>query len=230
MKTALFKKLGQLVVGAASVTLVACGGGGGNSVMTLTGVAATGLAIDGGAVVVQCASGTGNATTLPNGSYSVSVDNGEGPCLVTVTKGDVVLQSISPKTSTGTAVANVTPLSNAIVTALIQAKGASSASSLVSNPAYTPSNNDLTEAVTAAVVQINQALVLLGQPTLDPDTDLLGSSDFVAATADSPDTGSALDKALDALVTNGSLSSELTEAINQTVDDNVDPSATGSVN
>ena len=28
MKTALFKKLGQLVVGAASVTLVACGGGG----------------------------------------------------------------------------------------------------------------------------------------------------------------------------------------------------------
>lgn len=229
MKTALFKKLGQLALYAAAVTLVACGGGGGSPVLTLTGVAATGLAIDGGSVAVQCASGTGNATTLANGSYTVTITNGEGPCLVTVTKGDVVLQSISPKTSTGTAVANVTPLSNAIVTALIQAKGASSASSLVSNPSFTPSNNDLTAAVTAAVVKINQALVLLGEPTLDPNTDLLSGS-FVAATADSPNSGSALDKALDALVTNGTLSSELTSSITQTVNDNVDPSATGSVN
>lgn len=227
---AIFKKLGLFVACAGVFTLAACGGGGGGSpVLTVKGVAATGLAINGGSVTVQCASGSGTATTLANGSYVVTITNGEGPCLVTVTQGDLVLRSIAPKSSTGSAVANVTPFSNAIVAALVQAKGASSVEALIANPSFTPSNTELNVAVSAVIVKINEALVNLGQPPLDPNTDLLGQANFVAAS--SGVAGDALDKALDALVnSNGSLPNDLISAINTTVDANVDPNATGAVN
>lgn len=227
-----FKFFSPWGIGAIALSLVACGGGGGgSSSLELKGVAATGFAIEGGSVSVQCASGTGTATTLSNGSYSVVVSGGVGPCLVTVTKGDLVLRSIAPKTSTGTAVANVTPISSAIVTALVQAKGASSVEALVTNTAFTPSNTELNTAVSAVIVKINEALDLLGKSPLDPNTDLLGNANYVAATSSNPNAGDALDKALDALVSeNGSLPTTLTTAINQTVDANVDPSATGSIN
>ena len=217
----IFKKLAQLAICVSAVTLVACGGGGSSTpVLTVQGVAATGLAID---------SASGTATTLANGTYVVTITNGEGPCLVTVTKGDLVLRSIAPQSSSGTAVANVTAFSTAIVNALVQAKGASSVDALISNPSYTPSNTELKVAVSAAIVKINEALVNLGQAPLDPNTDLLGQPNFVAATSNVA--GDALDKALDALVNNnGSLPNDLTTAITTTVDATVDPNATGSVN
>jgi hypothetical protein len=126
-------------------------------------------------------------------------------------------------------VANVTAFSTAIVTALVQAKGASSVEALIANPSFTPSNTELSVAVSAVIVKINEALVNLGQPPLDPNTDLLGQANFMAAT--NGVAGDALDKALDALVnSNGSLPNDLISAINTTVDANVDPNATGAVN
>jgi len=216
MKT-LRQKFALLAVSGALVTLVGCGGDN-NSYLNVTGVAATGLAIDNAAVSVQCVSGTGTATTNGNGVYSVTVVNGEGPCLVTVTKGDLTLRSITPKTTTGSAVAHVTPISDAIIQGLIEAKGAVNPSDLVTNPALTPSNDQLTAAVTAVITQINAALEALDKDPLPINTDLLGKTDFVAATTNTPSTDP-LDVALDLLVTDGTLSDDLIESITTTVDE-----------
>lgn len=216
---ALRQKFALLAVSSALVTMVGCGGDN-NSYLNVTGVAATGLAITDGAVTVQCVSGTGTATTNGNGAYAVSVVNGEGPCLITVTKGALTLRSITPKTTTGSAVANVTPISDAIIQGLIAAKGAASASALVTNPALTPSNDQLTAAVTAVITQINAALVALGKDPLPTNTDLLGKPNFVAATLTTPSTDP-LDLALDFLVTDGSttLSNALINSITTAVDE-----------
>lgn len=213
-------------VGSA-LLISACGGGSNSPVLTISGVAATGLAIDGGSVSVQCVSGTGVATTLGNGSYSVSVTNGQGPCLVTVSKGDLVLRSITSNTNTGSSIANVTPFSDAIVGALVIAKGAATPDALVTNPALKPSNEDLSDSVTATLVKINEALVALNQAPLALNTDLLSQPNFVAATGTT--TGDALDKALDALVgSNGSLPPDLITDINQSVDNVVETPPTGA--
>ena len=220
-------KFSQIAMAVGVATLAACGGGSSTTMLNVSGVAATGLAVDGGSVAVKCVSGTGTATTQANGAYSVSVTNGQGPCIVTVTKGDLVLRSIAAKSTTGTSIANVTPFSNAIVTALVQAKGAASPEALVTNAAFTPTNENLTAAVTAVIVKINAALVALGQPPLAANTDLLGQANFVAATATA--TGDALDKALDALVSaDGSLPADLSADINATVDEVVPPAPTGA--
>jgi hypothetical protein len=223
------KKLGLLAICVGALTLVACGGDSATVPLTLRGVAATGLAIDGGSVLVQCVSGTGTATTLANGSYTVDVQNGQGPCLVTVTKGAVVLRSISPRTTTGSAVVNVTPFSNAIVDALVVAKGAGTVSGLI-NSATAPTNSDLTAAVTATVAQINVALIAANQPPLDANTDLLSSPTYVAATTAAPGIGDATDKALDFLVPVGTttLPPTLVTAITTATDTVVAPTPTGA--
>lgn len=218
----------KLAMCASALTLVACGGDSPSSLLSLRGVAATGLAIDGGSVTVQCVSGSGDATTLADGSYRVTVYNGEGPCLVTVTKGDVVLRSMAPKTTSGSAVANVTPFSNAIVNALVTAKGAGSFEGLINGGTNAPTNSELTAAVFAVVAQINLALDNLGLPTLDPNIDLLAKPDYVAATESQPNIGDALDKALDALVTGADLPEDLVTAINEATDNEVDPNPTGA--
>ncbi len=216
---ALRQKFALLAVSGALVTLVGCGGGNNNSYLNVTGVAATGFAIDDGAVTVQCVSGSGTATTNGNGAYAVTVVNGEGPCLITVTKGDLTLRSITPKTTTGSAVANVTPISDAIIQGLIAAKGAVNASDLVTNPTLTPNNEQLTAAVEAVFDQINDALVLLGKDPLPEGTDLLSKPDFVARPTGAPPSTDPLDLALDFLVTDGSLSADLIETITTTVDE-----------
>lgn len=212
---AIFKKVGQVALVLGAATLVACGGGSNAPVLTVSGVAATGDAIEAGSVAVQCVSGTGTATTLANGSYSVSLTNGQGPCLVTVTKGDLVLRSIAPQSTSGTTIANVTQFSDAIVTALVTAKGAANPAALVTNAALVPSTENLTAAVTAVIVKINEALVALNQPPLPLNTDLLGQANFVAKSGTTA--GDALDKALDALANNGSLPPTLTNSIKSSV-------------
>lgn len=191
-------KFGLLALTGVAATLVACGGND-DTYLDLKGVAATGLAISGGAVTVQCVSGTGTATTSATGSYAVTVVNGEGPCLVTVKKDGLTLRSIAAKTTTGTAVANVTQFSDAIVTGLIASKGVATAEALFTNAASTPTNDQLKSAVTAVIATINEALRTAGKTELSLTTDLLGKADFVAATPTTPSTDP-LDKALDELV------------------------------
>lgn len=104
---------------ASLLTLVACGGDGGSSPppppppppapLAISGTAATGAAIAGGTVEAKCASGSGSATTLADGSYGLSIAGGALPCVLRVTSGGTVLHSIVASGGTA-AVANITPL------------------------------------------------------------------------------------------------------------------------
>ena len=145
----------------------------------------------------------------------------------------LVLHSIAPKSSTGTAIANVTPISEAIVQALVAAKGAGSVTDLVTSASAIPTNSDLTTANNNVLAIVNNALGQLTPPLppLDLGTDLLGQANYVAATIASPSAGNALDQALDALVAApGNVFTDLTAAITSTVGTSVAPNPTGSVN
>jgi hypothetical protein len=220
------------VASTAMATLVACGGGNSAPVYGLTGVAATGLAITDAAVTVTCLSGSATSTTSATGFYGVAVTNGVGPCLVKVAKiGVPTLYSISPPTSTGSAIANVNQISNAIVNALVVTKGSGTVENLVTT-AYAPKATDLTAAVTSTLTAINASLKAMNKPELPFGTDLLGKADFVAATSSSTPSKDPLDNALDALVADSSttaLPSGLESSINSAVaSSGVKPNATGS--
>ena len=215
------------VASTAMATLVACGGGNSESVYGLTGVAAKGLAIKQADVTVSCLSGSSKSTTNDTGFYGVAITNGVGPCLVKVTKGTESYYSIAPASATGSAIANVNPISNAIVNALVASKGSVTPEKLVT-AAYEPKATDLIEAVKSTLAVINAALPANLQLPLG--TDLLGDPAFKAATSPGASDGSTLDKALDALVVDGatSLSDALISSINSTVESVVDLNPTGS--
>jgi len=221
----------SLAVIAAAAMLTACGGDS-DPVLSLSGVAATGLAIEGGAVAVQCKSGTGSATTNSAGNYTVTVVNGTGPCLVTVTKGDLTLRSIAQPDANGQAVANVTPISNAIVNAIATAKGVADVTTLVSG-SQAPSNNDISSAASSVITVIKVALIAAGQNALANSlsaANLLSDPSFTAATTTNPNAGSALDQAMDLLIPSGqtALPDAIIQSINTAVENEVDPTPTGS--
>ena len=189
-----------------SLTLAACGGGGGSSdtsstppvaeaaKLTVTGTAATGLAIAGATVNAKCAAGTGTATTLADGSYALNITNGLLPCVLQVTNPVDGIKLHTVATGTGsTATANITPLTE-MATARV----------LGSEPnvffaAFDPAV--ATQKITTNTVQAAQTvigLVLTGTV----DTTALGnfiSTPLKAATQGSPTSGDAQDKLLDAL-------------------------------
>lgn len=215
---------------AVAALLAACGGGGNGITLNLKGTAATGLAIDGGTVNVQCKSGTGSATSSSTGTYTVIVTNGEGPCLVTVTKGDLTLRSIAEPDSSGQAVANITPITNAIVNAIAAAKG-TTVDGLIGAQAPTPA--EVSTAADKVVEVLNTALTNAGWSG-EPLTaaQLLSDPGFTAATTANPDSGSVLDQAMDTLVeagklNDGQLDSTITEEIDAAVNETIDPTPTG---
>lgn len=210
---ALRQKFALLAVSSALVTLVGCGGDN-NSYLNVTGVAATGKAITDAPVTVQCVSGTGTATTNGNGRYAVTITNGEGPCLVTLEKDKVIYRSITSNIANDSAVANVTPISEAIIKGLIAAnKGATSALDLVTKPEFKPTTAQLNAVVKAVITAINVALEKKGEKPLPLDIDLLGKSDFVAAT-ETTESNDLLDLALEILTPKGgTFPTELSEAI-----------------
>jgi hypothetical protein len=87
---------------------------------TITGTAASGLAISGGAVVVECQGIPGRqttnttTTTNPDGSYSATFKHAAPPCLVQVT--DPATSNVYYSAVSGLApVANVTPLTTLVL-------------------------------------------------------------------------------------------------------------------
>ena len=211
----------------ALAMLAACGDGSDNT-LRVTGTAATGLAIDGGAVDVQCKSGTGTATTSSTGTYTVGISNGQGPCLVVVTKGSVTLRSIAEFGTSSQAVANVTPITNAIVNAIAAAKG-TTVTGLIGTQA--PTAAEITAAANSVVAVLNAALVAAGW-TGAPLTaaQLLSDPAFTAATAANPTGGSVLDQALDLLIPAGQtqLPPAVLTSIETEVAKQVDPTPTGA--
>jgi len=199
------KALGLTAMAVAAAALVAaCGGGGGGgetaaaqSDVTLSGVAATGLALATAPVDVKCASGTGSATTNASGGYTVTVANGALPCIVKVTGtaadgSTVTLHSLAQGTGS-TATANVTPLTEMI---LARAVG--------TLPADLFANFGTGTAVTAAAVTQASTDILAALSTA-AGVDLSAIDPFkttlVAATSDNPTGGNNYDQLLDQLGT-----------------------------
>ncbi len=212
------KKLGLLAICTGALTLVACGGDSATVSLNVTGVAAKGLAIVGGDVTAQCVSGTLTTPVKTNdsGRYTFSLNNATGPCLIKVSYPGGTLYSLSRTTTDGTVYANVTPVSDAIVSAFV-ARFNGSRTDLVTVPALIPQDYQIAEVVAAVLVNINAALEDAGKTPLPPGYDLLGDQSFVAATDPNSPNSDLFDLALDALVTSGtSLPQELLDDITQT--------------
>ena len=109
--------------------LVACGGGSGDAVapgapapgaLSISGTAATGAAIVGGTVDVKCAAGTGSpATTIADGSYTITVAGGSLPCVLRVSYGSEQLYSLAEANSGSVVRANVTPFTQLIAAQVV---------------------------------------------------------------------------------------------------------------
>ncbi|UUZ76172.1 hypothetical protein LP414_33245 [Polaromonas sp. P1(28)-13] len=100
---------------------------GGGSDLTLNGTAATGAPVVNGAVTATCKTGTGTATSNANGSYTVTVSNGVGPCLLAITPvGGVPMYSVTSG-SGATQTANITPMTNLLVSYLRNVPGMTAA-------------------------------------------------------------------------------------------------------
>ena len=117
----------------AAAALAACGdggdggGGGGSgpppaaaSSITLGGTAARGEALAAAAVGVKCASGTpaaATATTAGSGAYSVTIEGASLPCVLRVTGagGEVYHSVAAGSASSGSFVANLSPLTEMMV-------------------------------------------------------------------------------------------------------------------
>ncbi|HSW07408.1 hypothetical protein [Aquabacterium sp.] len=110
----------SLVAVAAALSLAACFGDDDDPPdITVTGTVAKGDAISGAAVTVTCKSGTGTATTNAQGSYTVTVVDGTGPCLLSATTGGVTLRSMAIGSGTSLT-ANISPLTDMLATYLSQ--------------------------------------------------------------------------------------------------------------
>lgn len=218
-------RLKLIFASSALALLAACGGGDSAPTFKLSGVAATGLAYEGATVSVQCASGgVASAITGKDGSYSVNIDGGTPPCLVTITKGSTVLQAI-----TNSNVANVTPLTDSMVKALASAKGVgNSVQSLV-----TPGSRAIVSSadLSAAQAQVKTALKAATNGEVNIDNVDLVSGVLVAATGTT--TGNDYDKALDALkaqgviTVTGTVVPTVQQGVNTQVGTIVKPNATG---
>ena len=207
--------LTTILAGTIALALSACGGGGGGAApaatpldLVLTGTAATGGAISGGAVDAKCATGTGTATTAPNGSFTITISAGVLPCALRVTAGATVLHSVA--TGTGqSARANLTPVSELTVARLAAALPATY---------YAAFDAAAAAALTDAVAQAAASAVI---ETLKP-----GGVDFSATAnvlngalvaANGTVVGDAYDQGLDALqsklTASGTTQAQLTQAV-----------------
>lgn len=190
---------GLILASAVAAALAACGGGSSStstntsSSLTLSGTAATGLAIANSSVSVKCQGGSGTATTKADGTYTVTVAGATLPCALEVTANGETLRSVVSGTGTA-ATANITPLTELLVAALLQqhpdalADGAPSATAITS---------DALKAAKDTVISFLQANDI--DVTALADTDFVGTPLTAAVTT--PGTGDTQDQLLDKLKT-----------------------------
>ena len=186
--------------------LSACGGGGGGgdsgssssdgtpANLSISGTAATGLAIAGATINAKCQVGSGVATTIADGSYQIAVAGGNFPCLLEITNPVDNSKLHTVATGTGsTATANITPLTEMATARILGSEpnvffaafDAALATQKISPPAVQAAQTDVVLILTGTV-----------------DSMALGnfiSAPLKAATQVSPSTGDAHDKLLDAL-------------------------------
>ena len=233
----LYRSASGICLTVLVAALAACGGGGGgggggdaaapaaptSTNLTVTGTAATGLAIAGATVTGKCKVGTGTATTLANGTFTLTVTDGQLPCVLQVTNpaDGTKLHTLVSGTA-ATAVANITPLTEMTTARVLGSEPNvffAAFNAAAATQKVTPTN--------IASAQTAIGLVLAG--TIDTTTigDFI-TKPLVAATQSSLTSGDAQDKLLDALklklttaqlgtVTTALASNQTTDAIKQSV-------------
>ena len=166
MKKITNKGMAQIAVSAImAAVLAACGGGGGGdtssgnagnsgnggstSTSTASGVAAVGAPIVGGTVSLKCASGaSATATTGADGAWKVSLKSSDYPCAIRVDGGQANGQALTTtlhSVVTGAGIANITPLTDLMVSIL-----SSSQPNAWFNSA---TNGDLSSKISAAALE-----------------------------------------------------------------------------
>jgi hypothetical protein len=174
----------------------------------ISGTAASGAAIAGGAVDAKCATGSGSATTAADGTYTVTISGGVLPCVVRVTTGATVLHSLALG-SGQSALSDITPVTELTVARL---------SASVPSTYYAAFGAASAAGLTSATAQAAAAAVV--------DTLKIGGVDFSAiadvlagplAAAHGTVAGDAYDQVLDALetrlVASGTGLADLTQAV-----------------
>ena len=157
--------------------------------LTLSGTAATGAAIPGGTVDVKCAAGNGSATTLADGSYTVSISGGALPCVLHVSATGVDLYSVAEAGTATDVHANITPLSQLVAAQLAGGDPASLFTTFDASAQTRLTASTVASAISAVTTALSGAVDLTG---IDPLKDPL-----VAANGSSA--GNTLDQKLDAL-------------------------------
>ncbi len=193
-----------LALALSTVFLAACGGGGGSSSppdtpgattdLTLSGTAATGMAIAGAIITAKCQTGTGTGTTITNGSYSLVVTGGKLPCVLQITNPADGSKLHTVAIGSGSAaVANITPLTEMLVARVLRNEPAVFFAAF---DAAVAANTVTTAAVNAAQTDVGMVL----SSTVDTST-LVNfiATPLKAATPDNLSGGDAQDKMLDAL-------------------------------
>lgn len=195
------------VAAAAVASLVGCGG---VDYLTVSGVAAEGPALAGATVTATCAGGSQTApvTTNANGTYSVYVQDGAAPCIVTTTKGNVTYQAVTAG-SGSTLTVNPSPVSTIIVELLKKefvGTGAS-VSALVNNAAakaaLSGSASSFAAAVSSAIATAaaanNPVAQAIANQFNEAQLQTLLTGSFTAASGSTA--GDSTDVKLDAVVT-----------------------------
>jgi len=203
-----------ILAAAAAILLTACGGSSTDSAvgedavtaapgLTLSGTAATGLALADSDVEVKCATGTGSALTDGSGTYTLTLADGTLPCMLRVTAEvdgmTVMLHSVADTGTTSgdstTAVANLTPLTEMIVAQATGLPPSELFDSFEDN--YGQITSAKLETATTRLADALHDVAGLDLSTIDPFKDTLQ-----AAIASAPDQGDDHDKLLDALMEN----------------------------
>lgn len=166
------------LIAVAVVTLTACGGGGGsggtnttNTTGTLvTGTAATGLAISGGSVTLNCAGATSTApvTTATDGSFRVDVSGVSLPCVAKVDYTDTVGKHRLHSLVRAAGNVNITPVTDMVVAGL---SSTGSASNVTADDikSYTDSQ------ISVATRQVETLLESKGVNTANLPIDVIGT-------------------------------------------------------
>lgn len=218
------KLLRVVTVSLFIAALAACGGGGESATplgtstpLTVTGTTATGLAIAGATVTGKCKVGSGTATTLANGTFTLTVTDGQLPCILQITNPADGIKLHTLVSGTGsTAVANITPLTE-MTTARVLGREP--------NMFFAAFDAAVaTQKVTTANIASAQTDIGLVFAGIIDTTGIVNfiTTPLVAATQGSPTSGDAQDKLLDALklkLTTAQLGTVTTAlASNQTAD------------
>jgi hypothetical protein len=204
-------KFKLIAISLAALSLAACGGGSTSTqtpaAQTVSGVVATGLPLPGATVNATCASGSGTATTVADGSYSITVKGGSLPCVLTATSSDskTVLHSVVPGagSSSSNATAHITPLTELLVA---QLSG--------QDPAQFVSAFGPTTAVSAAAVSSAQAALISVLKSAGVDPSSIG--DFIGGTISAGSHqgyDAILDKLQSTITSAGTSLSELSTAV-----------------